>query len=197
MTFPITKSLTFKNVKLEYSPVEDSINSLKICLSGAKGTFFFIIPKQYVNITEKLSFVWVNENIIVLNWSLLPYTYFQNTVFNQWFTYFEIKIKQALIGITLGYSIQIEAIGLGFRFILLANRLFLLLGYSHGIELIIPETLQLFCQNKTILTITGINILAVTQFANKLLTYRTVNRYKGTGLRYKNLKLNLKSIKQK
>lgn len=87
-------------------------------------------------------------------------------------------------GVSEGYSKKLEIRGVGYRAQLQGNTLVLQLGFSHNIEMPIPEGLSLDVPKNTEITVNGIDKQAVGQFAAEIRKHRKPEPYKGKGIRY-------------
>jgi len=87
-------------------------------------------------------------------------------------------------GVSEGYSKKLEIRGVGYRAQLQGNTLVLQLGFSHNIEMPIPEGLSLDVPKNTEITANGIDKQAVGQFAAEIRKHRKPEPYKGKGIRY-------------
>ena len=88
-----------------------------------------------------------------------------------------------LEGVTTGFTKQLELNGVGYRMNLQGNKLVMALGFSHPVEMVIPEGLEAKIENN-VLTISGIDKQQVGQFASIIKKKRPVEPYKGKGFRY-------------
>ena len=94
-------------------------------------------------------------------------------------------IKNMIKGVSEGYSKGLEIIGVGYRFQVKGNVLVVNAGYSHPVELNIPEGLTIETVSNTEITVNGINKELVGEFAAKVRKVRKPEPYKGKGIRYK------------
>ena len=95
-------------------------------------------------------------------------------------------IKNMLVGVSEGYTKSLEAIGVGYKFNVQGNKLVISAGYSHNVELIVPEGIKAECPSNTELTLSGINKQNVAEFAANVRKVREPEPYKGKGIKYKN-----------
>lgn len=95
------------------------------------------------------------------------------------------NIKNMIIGVTEGFSKQLESIGVGYRFTLKGNELVVTAGYSHPVNVQIPEGITVESPSNTELTIKGIDKCLVGEFAANIRKIRQPEPYKGKGIRYK------------
>ena len=86
-------------------------------------------------------------------------------------------------GVTTGFQKQLTIEGVGYRATLAGDKLVFALGFSHPIELKIPEGIKVVV-DKSNLTISGTDKELVGHFAAKIRDYRPPEPYKGKGIRY-------------
>jgi large subunit ribosomal protein L6 len=89
-----------------------------------------------------------------------------------------------VVGVTQGYSKQLEIVGVGYRAAKNGNKLNLTLGYSHPIEMTDPEGITTSVEGTTKITVSGIDKEKVGQFAAEIREKRRPEPYKGKGVRY-------------
>ncbi len=94
-------------------------------------------------------------------------------------------IDNMVIGVTQGYTKELEMHGVGYRVALEGNKLALNIGYKHPIYLEIPEGLKVEVPSQTEIKVFGYDKEAVGQFAAKIRLLRPPEPYKGKGIRYK------------
>lgn len=97
-------------------------------------------------------------------------------------------IANMVEGVSNGYKRQLELIGVGYKATAQGNVLDLSLGYSHSVILGIPSELKVTAtqekgQNPTI-TLEGIDKQLIGQVAAKIKSLRSVEPYKGKGIRF-------------
>ena len=95
------------------------------------------------------------------------------------------NIKNMIIGVSEGYEKKLESIGVGYRFALKGNELVVTAGYSHPVNVAIPEGITLESPSNTELTVKGIDKCKVGEFAANIRKIREPEPYKGKGIRYK------------
>ena len=79
---------------------------------------------------------------------------------------------------------MVQIIGVGYRFTLKGNQLVINAGYSHPVELTIPEGIKVEAKNNTEITVSGIDKEKVGEFAAQIRKVRKPEPYKGKGIRY-------------
>lgn len=106
-------------------------------------------------------------------------------------------LENKLIGVSRGYLIYLQIVGVGYRVSIKENTLFFKLGYSHDITYKLPTGLRVFLQSPTSLCLFGLDKNQLTQIAASIRNLRKPEAYKGKGIRLLNEKLNLKPGKRK
>ena len=93
-------------------------------------------------------------------------------------------INNMIIGVTDGYSKDLEILGVGFRAAVKGSNLDLSLGKSHPILHPIPEGVKVTVADNTKIKVEGIDKQEVGQFAAEVRAYYKPEPYKGKGVRY-------------
>ena len=106
------------------------------------------------------------------------------------------NIKNLITGVTSGFEKSLEIIGVGYRFNTRGNKLVISAGYSHQVEMEIPEGIKVDVTSNTELTIKGIDKVKVGEFAANVRKVRKPEPYKGKGIRYKDEHVRRKEGKQ-
>jgi len=94
-----------------------------------------------------------------------------------------VLIANMIEGTTKGFEKQLELQGVGYRMAVAGKKINLALGFSHPVEVEIPEGLEAKIE-KNILTISGIDKQKVGQFTASIRALKKVEPYKGKGFRY-------------
>lgn len=94
------------------------------------------------------------------------------------------NLNNAIIGVTDGFEKKLEAVGVGYRFALKGNMLVVTAGYSHPVEMAIPEGIKLESPSNTELFVRGIDKCLVGEYAANVRKIRQPEPYKGKGIRY-------------
>ncbi len=102
--------------------------------------------------------------------------------------------NNAVVGVTEGFSRQMDVVGVGYKADVQGRKLVFALGYSHPIEYPLPEgidataerlnTKAAIQQYQTTLTLSGIDKQKLGQVAAELHELRKPDAYKGKGIRY-------------
>jgi len=90
-----------------------------------------------------------------------------------------------IIGVTEGFVKELETVGVGYRFSVSGKKISVNAGYSHPVEVIVPEGLEVESNSNTELCIKGIDKQQVSEFAANIRKIREPEPYKGKGIRYK------------
>ncbi|MEL1233784.1 MAG: 50S ribosomal protein L6 [Candidatus Neomarinimicrobiota bacterium] len=94
-------------------------------------------------------------------------------------------IYNMVIGVSRGFSKELEIIGVGYQAQVQGNRLHLQLGFSHDIYFDMPEGIKVTANNRTEINVEGIDKQLVGAVAAKIRSFRPPEPYKGKGIRYK------------
>ncbi len=101
-------------------------------------------------------------------------------------------INNAVIGVTKGYSRNLEIHGVGYRCAMKGKNLELNLGFSHPVVFEPPEGITLAAPEQTKITVSGIDKQLVGQVCANLRKFRPPDSYHGKGVRYEGEQLKLK-----
>lgn len=96
---------------------------------------------------------------------------------------FRALLENAVRGVTEGFEVKLEVIGVGYKAGVEGQELVLHLGYSHPITLPIPEGLTVRVE-KNVISVSGAGKQAVGQFAALIRSHRRPEPYKGKGIKY-------------
>ena len=94
-------------------------------------------------------------------------------------------VSNLVQGVTEGFTKTLEITGVGYRAQAQGRKLKLQLGYSHDVELDVPEGLEVQTPDQTTIHISGIDKQAVGQFAAEIRRWRKPEPYKGKGIKYR------------
>ena len=92
-------------------------------------------------------------------------------------------LNSAIIGTNVGYEKTLELVGVGFRAALKGKQLNLQLGFSHDINVDIPEGIKASVEKQTIVKISGFDKQQVGLVVSKIKSLRHPEPYKGKGIR--------------
>ena len=146
-----------------------SVDGNKVTVNGPKGELSTEINKHIA--------VSINGNELTVTRENDNYKNFHGTA--------NANIQNMIIGVTEGYTKQLETLGVGYRFAIKGNELVVTAGYSHPVNVTIPEDIKVEVPSNTELTIKGFDKCKVSEFAANVRKIRQPEPYKGKGIRYK------------
>jgi large subunit ribosomal protein L6 len=94
-------------------------------------------------------------------------------------------IQNLVTGVTDGFTKVLEITGVGYRANLQGKNLKLQLGYSHDVDMPVPEGLEVKTPDQTTIEISGSDRQLVGQFAAEIRRWRKPEPYKGKGIKYR------------
>ena len=94
-------------------------------------------------------------------------------------------VQQLVTGVTEGFSKTLEITGVGYRAAMQGKNLRLQLGYSHDVNVAVPEDLTVATPDTTTIVITGNDPQRVGQLAAEIRQWRKPEPYKGKGIKYR------------
>lgn len=149
--------------------VEAKISGQKISVKGPKGSLDFDFHDDVeVKVFEKEIQVTAKRKTKQA-WALWGLT--------------RMLVANMIQGVTKGFEKQLELQGVGFRMAVQGKKMNMALGFSHPVEVEIPEGLEAKIE-KNVLTISGIDKQKVGQLAASVRALKKVEPYKGKGFRY-------------
>jgi large subunit ribosomal protein L6 len=92
-------------------------------------------------------------------------------------------VSNMFVGVTTGFTRQLEINGVGYKAELKGQTVVLSLGFSHPIEYKLPEGIAAKV-DKNMLIVSGIDRQAVGAAAAKIRSFRPPEPYKGKGIKY-------------
>ena len=93
-------------------------------------------------------------------------------------------VSNLVEGVTEGFSKTLEISGVGYRAQAQGKKLKLQLGFSHDVDIDVPEGLEVKTPDQTTVIISGIDKQAVGQLAAEIRRWRKPEPYKGKGIKY-------------
>ena len=94
------------------------------------------------------------------------------------------SVSNMVVGVSEGFTRKLEINGVGYRAAMQGNKLVLNLGYSHPVEMDVPQGLSVNVENNTSVTITGADKQLLGQFAAEVRAKRPPEPFKGKGVKY-------------
>jgi len=106
-------------------------------------------------------------------------------------------VNNMVVGVSTGFTKELELQGVGYRAKVEGKKLVLSVGFSHPVEMAVPEGLALEVGKKQDnIVITGIDKQRVGEFAAVVRRIRPPEPYKGKGIRYKGEFIKIKAGKK-
>jgi large subunit ribosomal protein L6 len=94
------------------------------------------------------------------------------------------QINNLVVGVSSGFTKNLEIVGVGYRAAVQGANLQLQLGHSHDIVYPIPEGITMKCEKPTSIAISGADKQKVGQVAAEIRSFRPPEPYKGKGVMY-------------
>jgi large subunit ribosomal protein L6 len=109
-------------------------------------------------------------------------------------------VANAVKGVSEGFTQDLDIVGVGYKAELKGKSIIFALGYSHGIEFVLPDGItakiekvqKQITQYQTTITLTAIDKHLLGQVAANMHKLRKPDAYKGKGVRYADRQLKLK-----
>lgn len=153
------------------SGVEVNVNDQVVNVKGSKGSL-------ELNVNTDLSVVVEDGNVTVTRSNENKFTKSIHGTTTA-------LIKNMLVGVSDGFSKELELNGVGYRVQVSGKKITLNVGYSHPVEIEVPEGLSAEAPSNTSLIISGIDKQLVGEFAANIRKVRPPEPYKGKGIKYK------------
>ena len=93
-------------------------------------------------------------------------------------------VQNLITGVTEGYTKTLQITGVGYRAAAQGKVLNLKLGYSHDVNIDVPEGLEVKTPDNTTVEISGADKQKVGQLAAEVRRWRKPEPYKGKGIKY-------------
>ena len=93
-------------------------------------------------------------------------------------------VNNMVQGVDQGYEKTLKLIGVGYRAQASGKTLTLSLGYSHPVEMAVPDGVDVKVEKNTTVVVSGYDKEQVGQFAADIRSKREPEPYKGKGVRY-------------
>ncbi len=163
--------------------VEVSIKADQISVKGAGGTLS-LVPSAQVKVSNeggKLSFTPVNESREA---NAMSGTLRQ-------------LVNNMVTGVSKGFEKKLSLVGVGFKAQASGAKLNLSVGFSHPVDIQMPQGITVATPAPTEIVIKGADRQRVGQIAAEIRAVRPPEPYKGKGIRYSDEKVVIKETKKK
>ena len=94
-------------------------------------------------------------------------------------------VQNLVTGVTDGFTKVLEITGVGYRANVQGKNLKLQLGFSHDVDFVIPDGIDIKTPDNTTVEISGIDKQKVGQVAAEIRRWRKPEPYKGKGIKYR------------
>ena len=94
-------------------------------------------------------------------------------------------VQNLVTGVTEGFTKTLEITGVGYRAAMQGKNLRLQLGFSHDVNIPVPEGIDIKTPDPTTVEISGIDRQKVGQIAAEIRRWRKPEPYKGKGIKYR------------
>ena len=95
-------------------------------------------------------------------------------------------VDNIVTGVSTGFTVNLEIVGVGYRAAVAGQTLTLQLGYSQDVIYAIADGVTVVCERPTAMAISGADKQRVGQVAAEIRAFRKPEPYKGKGIRYAN-----------
>ena len=102
-----------------------------------------------------------------------------------------------IVGVSEGFTRQLQLVGVGYRAQMQGNVLDLSLGFSNPVKYAIPEGITIETPSQTEINVKGADKQKVGQVCAEIRAYRPPEPYKGKGVRYSDERVIRKEAKKK
>lgn len=106
-------------------------------------------------------------------------------------------VNNMVVGVTQGFEKKLTLLGVGFKAQASGNKLNLVVGYSHPVNVEMPSGISVATPSPTEIVIKGADRQRVGQIAAEIRGVRPPEPYKGKGIRYADEKVVIKETKKK
>ena len=93
-------------------------------------------------------------------------------------------VQNLVTGVTDGFTKKLLITGVGYRASAQGKKLKLQLGYSHDVDIDVPEGIEVKTPDQTTVEISGVDKQKVGQLAAEIRRWRKPEPYKGKGIKY-------------
>jgi large subunit ribosomal protein L6 len=163
--------------------VDVSINSTQISVKGTGGTLSIAANAlvKVVNEAGQVTFAPANESREA---NAMSGTLRQ-------------LVNNMVTGVTKGFEKKLTLVGVGYKAAAQGSKLNLAVGYSHPVNMDMPEGIKVETPAPTEIIIKGADRQRVGQVAAEIRAIRPPEPYKGKGIRYSDEKITIKETKKK
>lgn len=110
---------------------------------------------------------------------------------------FRQLVNNMVMGVSKGFEKKLSLVGVGYKAQAQGNKLNLVVGYSHPVDITMPDGISVVTPTPTEVVIRGADRQRVGQIAAEVRAVRPPEPYKGKGIRYAAEKVAIKETKKK
>ncbi|MGN0369967.1 MAG: 50S ribosomal protein L6 [Butyrivibrio sp.] len=148
----------------------DIAENNKVTVKGPKGTLERVLPAEMEIKVEGTTVTVARPNDLKKMKSLHGLT--------------RTLINNMVTGVSEGFEKKLEVNGVGYRAQKNGKTLVLSLGYSHPVEMVDPEGIEVVVDGQNLIIVKGIDKEKVGQYAAEIRSKREPEPYKGKGIKY-------------
>ena len=148
----------------------DIAENNKVTVKGPKGTLERVLPAEMEIKQENGEIIVTRPNDLKKMKSLHGLT--------------RTLIHNMVVGVTDGFTKELEVNGVGYRASKQGKKLTLNLGYSHPVEMEDPEGVETVVEGQNKIIVKGLSKEKVGQYAAEIRDKRRPEPYKGKGIKY-------------
>ncbi|MCD2322657.1 50S ribosomal protein L6 [Sphingomonas sp. IC-56] len=150
--------------------VTASIDNRVLNVKGPKGALS-------LNLREEISYTLENDGILVKPAN-------ETKAARAFWGMQRTMVQNLITGVTEGFTKKLVITGVGYRAASQGKVLKLQLGYSHDVNIDVPEGIEIKTPDQTTVEISGIDKQKVGQIAAEIRRWRKPEPYKGKGIKY-------------
>ena len=154
--------------------VEVKLNGQEITVKGAKGELSRVLNDAVVVAQEESNLTFGPREGVVNAWAQAGTA--------------RALVNNMVVGVSEGYSVKLQMVGVGFRAATQGQQLNLSLGYSHPIVFELPAEVKVVAETNKgeapLVTLTSHDKQLLGMVAAKIRSLRKVEPYKGKGVRF-------------
>jgi large subunit ribosomal protein L6 len=150
--------------------VTASIDNRVLSVKGPKGTLS-------LNLRDEISYTLENDGILVKPAN-------ETKAARAFWGMQRTLVQNLVTGVTEGFTKKLLITGVGYRAASQGKVLKLQLGYSHDVNIDVPEGIEIKTPDQTTVEISGIDKQKVGQIAAEIRRWRKPEPYKGKGIKY-------------
>jgi len=110
---------------------------------------------------------------------------------------FRQLVNNMVVGVSKGFEKKLTLVGVGYKAAAQGTKLNLAVGYSHPVNIEMPQGITVATPTATEILIKGADRQRVGQVAAEIRAVRPPEPYKGKGIRYSDEKITIKETKKK